>query len=87
MGGDADDNHEDDGVLQDLGNYVTHDTEFALLLVALVPPLLDLTQGEADWVQDDQGDGCSQVDVLEVLGVCTLVEGLNCGCRCTKTER
>lgn len=81
VGGDADDDHEDDGVLQDLGSDVTHDAEFALLLVTLVPPLLDLTQGEADGVQNDQGDRCSQVDVLEVLWVCALVEGLNCGCR------
>lgn len=79
VGGDADDDHEYDGVLQDFDEHLSHDAEFALLLTVLVFPLLDLTQGEADGVQDDQGDGRDQVDVLYILRVCALVEGLDCG--------
>lgn len=79
VGNDADDNHEYYRVLQDLKNYNSHDPEFALLVVSLILPLLDLAEAKANRIQKHQGHRCNQVDVHKVLWVCALVQGFNCG--------
>lgn len=60
----ANNNHEDDGILQNLKDDHTHYLEFVLLPVSLVPPLLDLTEGKANWVEKHERHWGHQVDVL-----------------------
>lgn len=50
VGDDAYDDHEHNGVLQNLQEYMSHDQQFFLLLIFLILPLLDLAQGKTDGI-------------------------------------
>lgn len=50
VGDDAYNNHEYNGVLQDLQDYMSHNQQFSLLVVSLILPLLDLAQCKADGI-------------------------------------